>query len=213
MSISTAPRIRRGAGPKKVLKRTTYKNAKPELLRDFESRCAYSMQHLNRAGGHKCMEIDHFDPRKKNDFIQEYNNLYLSTRHCNGSKRAVWPTASQMRAGLRYLDCCKEMDYGSHLFEDATTHRLIGVTTTGVFHIRSCDLNAPHLVNERRVRAKIWNSLRMAPVSVTASIESAPAVLAAMDLLTKQAREMIPEITPPPQGWTPPRPFSRSATQ
>ena len=85
-------RIQRGPAPAKRLTRRNYRKVALEpLRRDFQDRCAYSCQHLNRAGGLKCMEIDHFDPRLKNKFIQRYDNLFLSTRHCNGAKAQVWP--------------------------------------------------------------------------------------------------------------------------
>jgi hypothetical protein len=127
-----------------------------ELLRqDFEDRCAYSMQHYSLAGGLKCMEIDHFNPKRKNDPVQDYGNLFLSTRHVNGSKRAVWPSYEDRLRGARFLNCCEEPDYGVHIFEDPDTHEVVGVSPAGRYHIRNCDLNAPHLVQERLERAHI----------------------------------------------------------
>ena len=65
------------------------------------------------------MEIDHFDPRKKEDFIQQYENLFLAKRHCNGAKSKFWPSGAEQALGLRYLNPCREQDYGVHIFEDS----------------------------------------------------------------------------------------------
>jgi len=93
---------------------------------DFEERCAYSMQHTYRAGGATCMEVDHFDPRKKLDEIQKYPNLFLATRHCNGAKRDRWPNNHERKLGVRFLNCCSEVDYGIHIFEDQTPMNSLG---------------------------------------------------------------------------------------
>jgi hypothetical protein len=162
------------------------------LRRDFEDRCAYSCQHLSRAGGLKCMEIDHFDPRTKDDFLQQYSNLFLATRHCNGAKSKVWPNAADRALGLRYLNPCKEQDYGEHIFEDPQTHRLVGITPAGRYHVRMCDLNAEHLIAERRERTEIWEVLHTA---VTVKRNRVPQMAADMaEALRKQAEKMIPKI-------------------
>ena len=99
------------------------------------------------------MEVDHFDARLKKEVQQKYENLFLASRHCNGAKRDR-PTAKERALGLRFINPCKEWDYGKHIFEDKKTHQLVGVTPEGIYHIRCCDLNAPHLVEERRDRVK-----------------------------------------------------------
>src|ERR1700690_2436329 len=143
-----AARITRKHFPSRGLTRTGYRAAWESLMKDFESRCAYSMQHVDLAGGAKCMEVDHFNPHKKDDPIQDYANLFLASRHCNGSKRDRWPSNKDQALGLRFLNCCNEQDYGEHIFEDPDTHELVGVTPEGRYHVRNCDLNAPHLVRE-----------------------------------------------------------------
>ena len=152
-------RVQRRHTPNRVIKRSTYRQFWNHLALDFENRCAYSMQHTYRAGGEQCMEIDHFNPKRKNDYIQDYENLFLSTRHCNGAKRNRWPTNDERRKGIRFLNCCEEMDFGVHIFEDPDTHELVGVTPQGKYHVRSCDLNAPHLVEERAERANLKSIL------------------------------------------------------
>jgi 5-methylcytosine-specific restriction endonuclease McrA len=93
MSEVAKPRIPRGPAPDCVLTpRNCREEALPPLRRDSKDRCAYSMQHLRFAGGLTCMEVDHFDPRKKNDPVQDYDNLFLASRHCNRAKGTFWPT-------------------------------------------------------------------------------------------------------------------------
>jgi len=146
------------------------------------------------------MEIDHFDARKKNEFIQSYANLFLATRLCNGARRNVWPTANEQALGLRYLNPCREHDYGVHLLEDPNTHLLIGVTPASRYHIRMCDLNADHFVAERRERAEIWELLRSA---VTIKRHQVPQMAADLaGALRTQAEQMIPEF-PSLQGAAP----------
>jgi hypothetical protein len=113
-----------------------------------------------------CMEVDHFNPNKKDETIQQYANLFPATRHCNGAKRDRWPTNKDRKAGARFLNCCEEADYGVHIFEDPDNHELVGVTPEGRYHVRNCDLNAPHLVAERAERAKIRWLLEARPVFI-----------------------------------------------
>ena len=204
MSSSTKARIRRGPPPAKRLTRRNYRKAALESLRrDFQDRCAYSCQHLSRAGGLQCMEIDHFDPRLKNKFIQRYSNLFLASRHCNGAKSDIWPTRAEQALGLRFLNPCEEQDYGVHIFEDPNTHHLVGVSPAGHFHIRYCDLNADHLVEERRDRAKIRKLLEETPVSLR-NRSFSPELTELIAKLRELMETMIPAIPPPPDP-VPPR--------
>lgn len=149
------------------------------------------MQHTARAGGPKCMEVDHFNPNRKRDSIQNYSNLYPATRHCNGAKRDRWPKGKDRAAGMRFLDCCKEADFGLHIFEDPDTHELVGVTPPGKYHVRACDLNAPHLVNERRQRAEALRFLS-SPLKIKMTKDWDLPEPAAQ--LQEFVREMIPPI-------------------
>jgi len=195
MSNSSVPRVKRDKPPASKLKRHTYRKALPELRRDFEDRCAYSMQHLQRAGGLKAMEVDHLDPRKKSNYLQSYENLFLATRHCNGAKSDDWPTPAQQRKGLRFLNCCKEQDYGLHLFEDPNTHEIIWSSPAGGYHTIHCDLNAPHLVEERRQRSELRKLLDATPIEV---VRPEPQLLACIEQLRSQLSYMISDIPPLP---------------
>lgn len=193
MSSSKKPRIKRGLPPEKPIKRRRYKDALPELIRDFEGRCAYSMQHQTRCGK---LEVDHFDPRKKNDLIQDYNNLFPASRHCNGKKWKHWPTKTEQDAGCRFLNPCEEMDYGEQIFENPQTNELIGTTPAAKWHIRVCGLNADRLIEERRRRAKHWRTLQNRKFKLKKNIPHN----AAQELITSFREEvelMIPQIPPP----------------
>ncbi len=135
MSSSRRIRVERGQPPKKPIKRHKYRDALPELLRDFEERCAYSMQHQSRSGP---LKVDHFDPRKKEDFLQDYDNLFPVSRYCNGKKSDRWPTKGERTAGCRFLNPCKEIDYGVQIFEDPSSHMRdsAGTWTNPVLRLR-----------------------------------------------------------------------------
>jgi len=190
MSNSTNPRVVRKHTPQKVFRKTQFREAWDFLALDFENRCAYSMQHTQLAGGKKCMEVDHFNPHKKQNKIQEYENLFLATRHCNGAKRDRWPSNKHRKLGVRFLNCCEELDYGLHIFEDPDTHEVVGVTPAGKYHVRNCDLNADHLVKERADRAKIWGILESIPVRLNKGWSLPPQASALKDIVTR----MIPKI-------------------
>jgi len=157
MSSSQKVRVTRGPAPKKAIKRHRYAEVLPELMRDFHGRCAYSMQHHTRSGK---LEVDHFDPRKKKDVHQQYDNLFPASRHCNGKKSNHWPTKAEEAAGARFLNPCREMDYGVQITEDPNSHFLVGLTPAARWHIRMCSLNADHLVDERHKRAKYIDLLK-----------------------------------------------------
>lgn len=156
-SDSTKPRVLRGEAPPIKLRKSNYRKvAFPSLRRDFEDRCAYSMQHMNLCGGETCLEVEHFNPTKREQIRYRYDNLFPVSRYCNSAKSNSWPTRGQReKYGFRFLNPCKEQDYGKHLFEDPETHFLISTTSAGFYHIEKCDLNAPHLVNERRLRSDL----------------------------------------------------------
>ena len=193
MSSSSKPRVTRGPAPVKPIKRRRWRNALPELMRDFEGRCAYSMQHHERAGA---LEVDHFDPRQKNDLIQNYNNLFPASRHCNGKKSDHWPTPKEMKAGCRFLNPCKEMDYGEQIFEDPVTYKLVGITPAAIWHIRICGLNADRLVNERAKRAKHLRLIRKPVLLRPASDFNTVAEM--IRAFSAELELMIPEIPAPP---------------
>lgn len=194
MPNSTNARIVRGNPPPQKIRRANYRRALPELMRDFEGRCAYSLQHYTRAGGMRCMEVDHFDYRQKKDLFQRYENLFPATRHCNGAKSNK-PTSKEIAEGLNFINPCQDWDYGKYIFEDPISHRLVGTTPQAIYHIRFCDLNAEHFVTERRDRAEILKMLKTHRVTLRPS-GTFSAAADSIRLLMEQVGRMIPEIPP-----------------
>jgi hypothetical protein len=193
MSSSKNPRIKKGPVSKKF-KRRKYRDALPELILDSGGRCAYSMQHQVRSG---TLEVDHFDPRRKNELWQYYNNLFPASRHCNGRKSDTWPSKTELAAGCRFLNPREEMDYGEQIFEDATTNKLVGMTPAAIWHIRICGLNADRLVEERRRRAKHWGTIRDRAIILKKGVAH-EAVQELINRFIEEVRLMIPEIPPVP---------------
>jgi hypothetical protein len=72
----------------------------------------------------------------------------------------------------------------------------IGVTPEGKYHVRNCDLNAPHLVNERAERAECWSTLESKVVMIKdgKSVLEATPMLEIIGALQKQVAKMIPRI-------------------
>ena len=162
-------------------------------MRDFDGRCAYSMQHHTRCGQ---LEVDHFDPRRKKDLIQDYNNLFPASRLCNRKKSNTWPTREEIAAGCRFLNPCEEVDYGEQVFEAPLTHRLVGTNPAANWHIRVCGLNADTLVYERRRRAEHWDTIKRTVIRVKGDQQRVG------ELIQKfrwEVELMIPEIAPPPK--------------
>jgi hypothetical protein len=190
------PRIKRGTGPRQKLRPHNYRErALPFLLADFAERCAYSMQHVSRPGL-RSMEVDHFNPKLPARTRNSYKNLFLATRHCNNSKRQHWPSPTQQGRGLRFLNCCEEQDYGEHIFEDRETHRVVGVSPPGRYHIRMCDLNAPHFIKERRDRSTLLRILTQNRAMIR-DLSLAMEIVNLVKLLSGIASRMIPPIPPP----------------
>src|SRR5262249_35577920 len=122
------------------------------------------------------------------------------------SKGQTWPNKAQQRLGVRLLNPCREVDYGEHIFEDPKTHELVGVTPPGRYHIIVCDLNAAHLVRERRDRAKIKALLDKTPVTLVGTVQfdlgsgvaGISALKQAIEALREELSYMIPPIPAPP---------------
>ncbi len=201
MSASqSSPRIQRNQEPPRFY--FAHRNYLKFLLVDFKNRCGYSCQHMNRLGGLGGLEVDHFNPQLKQPQRNRYENLILSSRHCNGKKGAKWESPERQKIGFRFIDPTKETDYGVHIFEDPNTNELWGATPTGVYQIRHLDLNADHLVRERKRRSELAK-LKLKPGIVT-SKKSDPEVKKGIDSFNRELEEMIPIL---PQKTRPLRPW------
>jgi hypothetical protein len=188
MSDSSKPRIKRKQTPPRYY--FAHRKYLRYLLLDFENRCAYSRQHVSRLGGTRGMEIDHHNPRLQHPQKNAYDNMFLASHHCNGKKSNEWPTAKQRALGLRFLNPCKEQDYGVHLFEDPESYEIWGTSPAGRYHIRMLDLNAEHLIRERRRRHEL-RALKKEPIVITALMHRAAAGVQAF---SAEVAEMIPDI-------------------
>lgn len=143
------------------------------------------------------MEVDHFNPRLQGNKRNHYTNLFPASRHCNGSKLDDWPSSSERKKGLRFLNCCEEMDYGLHIFEYPDTHKLKGVTATGKYHIVMCDLNATHLINERKDRSDLRRVFEKTMIVFKKDVSFAQ-IANNLSALRQTIDKTIPEIPAPP---------------
>lgn len=143
------------------------------------------------------MHVDHFDPRRKNDKVQVYSNLFLADARCNEAKSDDWPSDVELKGGCRFLNCCNEVDYGNVIFEDPTTHLLIGTTPAARYHIEKIDLNCPDLVALRKRRFGHWEKL----VEAEKDRGKNPRLDKVLDEALEMLKDAIPIIDPPPNTW------------
>jgi hypothetical protein len=189
-----APRLQRGSPPDYELNDSNVRTAQPFLLRDSGGRCAYSMIH-EREIGKETIEVDHFDPRKvdgkKN---HNYDNLLPAYGPCNRSKGNKWPRPEAEALGVRFLNPSVERDYGVHLFEDPESHKIVGFTGAGKYHVRHLALNTEYL-NYKRKNRSIARGLRDKVQLIQAF---SPYDAAQLNNFLGDAESAIPDIDPPP---------------
>ena len=194
MSASSGRISRKSASEHRLF--SNHRRALPHLLNDFEYRCAYSLRLVSENGGEMNMEVDHFDPRphvKRN----RYGNLFLSTRLCNNRKGNHWPNDEDRKRGIRFLNCCEEVDYGKHIFEDPDTHEVFGVTPEGRYHVRRLDLNDPEFVSERKERTRLHELLKNTRVEFTKDFSHIPQnAIGQIRLLISELEREISEKIP-----------------
>jgi hypothetical protein len=146
------------------------------------------------------MEVDHYNPTLKGNKYHAYGNLYPAISLCNNAKTDVWPKSAK-KSRQRFLDPCKEQDYGEHIFEDSNTGELLTDTEEGIFHIENIDLNNEWLKEKRRERTGLRRSISTALIKDTAA-ESAE-FKALFDQINRLVDEGIPPIPSMPSGRTP----------
>jgi hypothetical protein len=141
------------------------------------------------------LEVDHFRPKSKGakKVTGHYRNLFPAWGHCNRSKGDFWPTKQERDLGMRLLDCTREDEYlEAHIREDPVTRELVGLSPEGKTHIAVLDLNSPHLINQRKLRAEILTKL-----SGPKRIKGNPSFKAIADQLAsfrEQLAYLIPEL-------------------
>jgi hypothetical protein len=183
-------RISRGSPPQGKLTENNYRDrAREPLRRDFNDRCAYSQRHTLYSGL-RCMEIDHFDPTLKGAARHKYRNLMWSTRLCNNAKLRYWPSLADRRKGIRFLNPCKEWDYGLCIFENPITHELIGKTPAARYHIEILRLNDESFIFERSLRTTLSELFKNPKVSLEGSFKE-------IQKRIKAEREKLEILIPP----------------
>lgn len=179
--------------PKKKYNLSNYRSALPLLLEDFKDRCAYSLMHVKMVS-ERGMHIDHFDPRQKNR--SPYSNLFPAYGICNMAKGESWPTAKERRQGMRFLNPCEEKDYDQVIFEEPSTHLLIGTTPAARYHIDMLDLNNPSLVEHRLERTKLAEIANKMVVAGSRALADTAGALEIIGQLQKIIATKIPPIQP-----------------
>jgi len=210
MSKLRTSRLKRGKSPRKangqvrVLTENTYrKSSKKEIERDFGKRCAYSMVHEDHADGASGMEIDHFNPTLTGRRRHVYGNLFPGAGSCNLSKSNTWPDADDLAVGMRYLNPCKEIDYGEHIFEERESGLLVATSTAGFYQIVNLGLNDSHFVRLRLDRTDLCERLYSNMFALRdrlADVENLEHVEVVIKSLNVQLSKMIPFIPEPPYG-------------
>jgi hypothetical protein len=202
MAAPPKGRVERGL-PSKAYYRTTVREAISDLVRDFENRCAYSMQHADWLGGLGGLHVEHFNPNLKSAEIQDYFNLFPVSHTCNTVKGKKWPTKEELADGLRFLNCCEEVDYGEQIFEDPISHELVGTTPAAKFHLRHCGLKGgrtgAYFRDQREKRSQLWKTLEGYGVTPT-NVETIHVADPAVQSLIALVKGMIPPIKAPIEG-------------
>lgn len=148
------PRVSRKYDPTTCFAEHELRNqALDQLLSDFADRCAYSLIHVEAVSKHN-MEVDHHNPNITGEKRNAYSNLYPAFSLINNHKRKRWPNENQKNNRQRFLDPCKETDYGNHIFEDHGTGTLIPASPEAVYHIENLGLNHDWLKAQRRKRTE-----------------------------------------------------------
>lgn len=143
------------------------------------------------------IHVDHFDPTHKDDKYQQYTNLFPADARCNLTKSDQWPTEEERAQGIRFLNCCEEVDYGECIFEEPETGKLVGTTVAARYHIEALLLNCYELCQFRRERTRIARVIDSADRANIGAL-SDPHASAAVEELRRGLEQKIPFIPPPP---------------
>jgi hypothetical protein len=146
-------RVKRGAGPKSKLTKSTYrKKALPYLLEDFSGQCAYCLdpddfRHPSQS------HVDHFDCKVRGRQRHRYRNLMLGCAACNMTKHDK-PVINPFDLQQRMLNCTEENEFPKHITEteDGDWH---SVTAAGDYHLACIGLKEHCHKSKRAERAKM----------------------------------------------------------
>jgi len=113
---------------------------------------------MNREQEDEGFKIDHHFPTSKGEPHIHYDNLFLSCDRCNHHKIDWWPSPKEFQRGVRYLNCCIEIEYGQHIFEKMDGN-LVSNSPQGKYHIRMLKLSRPDLVRLRLKRRELLEKI------------------------------------------------------
>lgn len=116
------------------------------IRQTYDHRCGYCGVHEDEAGSE--LELDHFQPRSAGG-TDDVDNLVYCCARCNRLKGDFWAGDDPIPSERRLLHPRRD-DLSAHIREDDC--RLVGLTTTGSFHIDRLQLNRPPLTALRRAR-------------------------------------------------------------
>ena len=154
---------------------------------------------MQREAENEGFKIDHHFPTSKGGPWTDYENLFLSCDRCNHHKHDWWPSPEEQKAGARFLNCCREVDYGEQLFED-DNGEIIPRGATAIYHRRMLKLNRPDLVRQRFTRRKLLQELEenLFQIETEFDEQSRKLVLMKIDYLKLLLEDLIPKIPPQP---------------
>jgi uncharacterized protein (TIGR02646 family) len=133
----------------------SYRDHKPDLKIDFQSRCGYcnSIDEWRIA----YYEVDHFIPEDILTIksLTDYSNLVYACRSCNNAKRKKWPTKDENIPNQNdegFVDPC-DHDYNNH-FSRSDTGEIEHRTPLGKWMYYAMKLHKP----QHKI---IWNLERL----------------------------------------------------
>lgn len=122
----------------------SYRDHKPDLRIDFQSRCGY----CDTIDEWKITyyEVDHFIPKNilTVKSLTDYSNLVYTCRSCNNAKRKKWPTNDEnipYKNNAGFIDPCDD-HYNSH-FSRKDTGEIEHVTPLGKWMYYAMKLYKP----------------------------------------------------------------------
>jgi hypothetical protein len=132
--------------------KSSYKDYREELRKDFWYSCAYcSLTEIEAKG--IGFEIDHYHPtRQFLELKNKYDNLYWSCSKCNGFKGGYFPNDRQKARGYFIIRPDYEFSRDYYEIDKKNKFYLKEKNETGNFNIRKLSLNSQLLVRIRSLR-------------------------------------------------------------
>jgi hypothetical protein len=155
---------------------------------------------LQREAEDAGFKIDHHFPTSKGGAWTVYDNLFLSCDRCNHHKHDWWPRPEEQKQGVRFLNCCQEIDYGALLFENERGEIVCKDNeAAAIYHRRILKLNRPELVRLRLKRRRILEKIEETFFQSDTKFDEASRkiFLVRIELLKGLLEDLIPKIPLP----------------